>query len=111
MNVHSSEGEIKIGLVTRADTTSRLALSRIFVHGVFMRTKDAFPCFSLIFDWIILPSKKRGKHCAVFGCNKGYYNDEGLFGGYLFFKFPTTPNKEIAGVISLRGNMEEMALP
>ena len=48
---------------------------------------------SLIFDWIMSSSKKRGKHCAVFGCNNSYYNDEGLFGGYHFFKFPTSPKR------------------
>ena len=58
---------------------------RIFMLAVFV--------VSLIFDWIMSSSKKRGKHCAVFGCNNSYYNDEGLFGGYHFFKFPTSPKR------------------
>ena len=53
----------------------------------------AFFVVSLIFDWIMSSSKKRGKHCAVFGCNNNYYNDEGLFDGYHFFKFPTSPKR------------------
>jgi len=32
--------------------------------------------------------KKRGKHCAVFGCNNSYYDNKGLF-----FNFPTNPKR------------------
>ena len=80
----------------RSDVTGDLVYSAPAVYenkGCFPLLFFAVFVVSLIFDWIMSSSKKRGKHCAVFDCNNSYYNDEGLFGGYHFFKFPTSPKQ------------------
>ena len=82
-------------------------MSHIFASGVVsVATTLSFAFFRVYSQlfWIMSSSsstqetppsasKKRGKHCAVFDCNNSYYDDKGLFTGYHFFSFPTSPKR------------------